>query len=120
MRHDLGVGEGIMRAEWGGRKGKESLRILWWTASENQTVWTPCTQLIYSLSKYLLSDYHVQGSVLSTGDSAVNKRNQIFGYHRLTFQGGEGKTKNKQARFFCHTHFPWLIDFLEGFLFLTQ
>lgn len=39
------------------------------------------------LSKYLLSDYHVPGSIPGTGDPAVNKTDHSLGSHRLTFQG---------------------------------
>lgn len=39
VRYDLGVGEGIMRAKWGGRKGEERLRMLWWPASGSQIAW---------------------------------------------------------------------------------
>lgn len=52
-----------------------------------------------SLSKYLLSDYHVPGSSLGTGDSAVNKTDQSLGSHRFIFQGDGGKTDNNKNRF---------------------
>lgn len=75
------------------------------------SIWEPdsleTTHPTPSLSKYLLSDYHVTGSILGTGDSAVNKTDPSLGSHRLTFQGDGGKTdKNKHRPGFAVTPVP--------------
>lgn len=72
-----------------------------------------------SLSKYLLSDYHVPGSILGTGDSAVNKTDQSLGSHRLIFQGDGGKRDNNKNRFYCHTS-PLVRPVQGDSLFFTQ
>lgn len=73
-----------------------------------------------SLSKYLLSDYHVPGSSLGTGDSAVNKTDQSLDSHRLIFHGDGGKTDNNKKQVLL-SHLSPLVRPVRGdSLFFTQ